>query len=741
MRAKQIKRAYFSFAALLACLTAVALTLEGLGASEAKIPIQSNPVVQYAVKNDLSLPLRSMSPLLPSQRRLPGTLTHSLATSRGPTTASPLFLFLDPALQETAASSAVPSPLRNFEGLANVDSASVPDTEGDVGPNHYVQWINFSFAIYTKTGRLLFGPVPGNTLWRGFGGPCETNNDGDPIVKYDHVADRWLMSQMANESTPFYQCIAISQTPDPMGAFYRYAFLISTTKKHDYSKFAVWPDAYYTSFNESSCDSEGCPFVGEGVAAFERDKMQVGNPNARMVSFEVPYPPDRRLSGTLPSDLNGRLPPQGSPNFFAEVLFPEVYPTTRHLLQIFRFHVDWVNVSASTFSGPTVLDTASFNSFNYELCDSGSCIPQPGTPQKLAVLSDRLMSRLQYRNFGDHESLVANHTVNVASVLTENQAAIRWYELRKSGTNDWTIFQQGTYAPDSNNRWMGSIGMDNAGNIGLGYSISSSTTFPSIGYVGRVAGDPLGTLPQGETELVAGGGSQLTTDKGWGDYSMMSIDPIDDCTFWYTQQYYARTSEIGWQTRIGAFAFPGCVPVLPDFTISVSSDSATIRAGQTATYRLTVTVSNGFSGPISLTCDGFPSSSSCFVSPDSVEFGGTEFATVTVNVVTSARSLLTPDLHQRPIFPGLGMRLLWSSLLLLMSLFMLTSALEGKAAGLRLRFGAGIAGMLFLAILALSCGAGGANLQSGTPPGNYALTVNGSADTLNHNITLHLTVQ
>jgi hypothetical protein len=453
----------------------------------------------------------------------------------------------------------MPDPIQNFEGIpatANAPFAILPpDTEGDVGPNHYVQWVNTALAVYDKSGNLLYGPVPGRTLWSGFGDAfCSITDSGDPIVLYDRRADRWMMSQISFRGPrgPFYQCIAVSQTPDPTGPFFRYAFKISDTKLNDYPKFGVWLDAYYMAINQFTCSfTRRCDYAGQGVVAFERDRMLAGDRAARMIMFDL-FAADPNLGGMLPSDFNGPPPPEGSPNYFIEVDFPEGYPTPTDILQVFQFHADWTNPVASTFTGPLILETAPFNP---NLCGfAPTCIPQPGSSQKLDALSDRLMNRLQYRNFGDHESLVSNHTVNVG----DNQAGIRWYELRKSGQDDWAIYQQGTHAPDADHRWMGSIAMDGAGNMALGFSVSGNATFPSIRYVGRLADDPLGALGQAEATLINGNGVQLHPSGRWGDYSTMSIDPTDDCTYWYTQEYYATTSSAGWQTRIGSFSFPGC---------------------------------------------------------------------------------------------------------------------------------------------------------------------------------------
>ncbi len=445
----------------------------------------------------------------------------------------------------------MPAPTMQWEGLNNTSNVVPPDTNGDVGPNHYVQWVNLSLAIWDKSGTLLYGPVAGNTLWSGFGGACQNSNNGDPIVLYDSLADRWFASQfVVPTGGPYYQCIAVSATPDPTGAWYRYSYLWSNTKMNDYPKFGVWTDGYYMSVNQFFYNS----WKGGGVAVFEREAMLQGFP-ARMVSFDLENV-DLNFGGMLPSDLDGRLaPPSGAPNVFAEWDDGSVFVDSNvDALRLWNFHVDWNNVGNTTFGDnfqpnlviPTQdVDPDYLNQIR---------IPQPVTTTKLDAISDRLMYRLQYRNFGDYQTLVSNHTVNASSSNT----GIHWFELRKTNAMDWSMEQQGVFAPDGNSRWMGSIAMDNSGDIALGYSVSGSGLYPSIAYAGRLANDPAGEMAQSEATMFSGSGSQTTSFSRWGDYSMMAVDPADECTFWYTQEYYATTSLSSWHTRIGAFKFPSC---------------------------------------------------------------------------------------------------------------------------------------------------------------------------------------
>lgn len=559
-----------------ALLAASVLPAAGWAAQPATASIGSDG------KHDLSKPLRDLTPI-PSGARTDGQEIPMFSLPRPSAVKIPAPVS---AAERAGAAvvAAMPTPIQNFDGVSNVNGVLPPDTNGDVGPNHYVQMINISFAIYNKSGTLLYGPANNNTLWAGFGGPCETTNSGDPIAQYDQLADRWLMSQFAlpnYPSGPFYQCIAISQTPDPLGAWHRYEFTISSTKLNDYPKFGVWPDGYYMSINQFNAPLFS--WGGAGVVAFERDKMLAGL-TAQKVYFDL-FGVDSNLGGMLPSDLDGATPPPaGAPNYFMQ-MDDDAWGYSPDQLQIWKFHVDWATPANSTFTLHTTLPTGAFDS---NLCGyARNCIPQPGTTAKVDAIPDRLMYRLAYRNFGTHEALVMNHSVDASGA---DLAGVRWYEVRDPGGAP-TIHQQGVVAPDSLHRWMGSLAMDGAGNIGLGYSVSSATVFPSIRYTGRLAADPLGTMPQGEAELIAGTGSQTSTSSRWGDYSMMAVDPVDDCTFWYTTEYYNVTSTSGWRTRIGSFKFPGCgtPPAGADLSVAKVDTPDPVTVGANITYTVTVT--------------------------------------------------------------------------------------------------------------------------------------------------------
>ena len=527
---------------------ALALLAASPAAAQAPTPTaKRKATVSRAVRPSISVPLREVTPLGPRE----GVTPHEAHPVRKlpplPATRAPLTR--DPALPMAAptAPPAVTTPV-SFDGIGDqFEGAGTghprysvvvapPDTTGAAGDTQYVQWVNTAFGIFQKdTGKIVYGPADGQTLWKGFGGRCETENDGDPVVLYDRMAKRWVMTQFAvTGGPPYFQCVAVSRTSDATGAYARYAYEFSDF--NDYPKFGVWPDGYYATFNMFT----ETDFLGTKACAFERSKMLTGAP-ARMICFDVARQDGG--GGMLPSDLDGaRVPPSKSPNYFVNF--------GRDRLNLWKFKVNWSNPSSSSFTGPVQIPVAAFE----PICSDGSsCIPQPGSSGSLDALGDRLMYRLPYRNFGTHQSLLANH-----SVLTEpgtGTSGLRWYELRKVGSAAPEVHQQGTYSPDAASRWIGSIAMDKAGNIALGYSVSSKTVAPSVRFTGRSAGDPAGSLAA-EMSLVDGSGEQRL--NRWGDYSDLSLDPKDDCTFWFTTEYLPETGKFNWKTRIAHFKFTGC---------------------------------------------------------------------------------------------------------------------------------------------------------------------------------------
>jgi hypothetical protein len=456
----------------------------------------------------------------------------------------------DPVVQSAAPTGgvAMPAPLTNWAGIS-ANPFSPPDTNGDVGPNHVVQIVNDQFQVWDKSGNSLFGPAEGSTLWQGFGGPCELLPGIDPILLYDPFADRWVISQSTGSlQADTYQCIAVSSTPDPTGSWNRYAFLMPSHHFQDAVKIGVWPDGYYMSGDEFSQDVT--QLFGPRPFVFDRAAMLAGQP-ATFQTIAAPLPVQGFGGSMLPSDFDGkRPPPVGAPNHYAQ--------WGPQLMNIWEFHVDWVDPANTSFALAGQLEVAPFGAANQD-------VDQKGTTQTLEALMGKLMHRLAYRNFGDHESWVVNHTADAAPGVT----GVRWYELRDLGGTP-TIFQQGTFAPDGDSRWMGSAAMDQNGNIAIGYSVSSSTLYPSIRYAGRLATDPPGTLAQGEASAFEG--IDFQHSDRWGDYSLMTVDPIDDCTFWYTTEYSGSSlSSEDWRTRIVSFRFPGCGPADPPPAVAISS--------------------------------------------------------------------------------------------------------------------------------------------------------------------------
>lgn len=526
-----------------AVLLAICLLLvTSLAAVAQNVP--AHPTVVAEDHHDSSLPLRTMARTAPRLKSgvVPGehpefeAFTEPVKAPNMP----------DPVVQNSAGSAVATVAKLSFAGLGQGDygyqqTFPVPDPNGAVGASQYVQSVASSFAVFDKTsGALLLGPVSINSIFQNFGGACEITLAGDSVIQYDKIANRWVIGTMAQRLPSgegfSYECVAVSQTSDATGSYYRYAVKLNAI---DYQKIGVWPDAYYLGLNNpANTLSMAC--------ALDRSSMLQGG-TTKAVCFT-----NSGINTLLPSDLDGRmLPPAGSPNYFVGGI-----NSGRNQLNLFKFHVDFANPSASTFTGPIAITVAPYIP---SCLGSGpgyyrACVPQKGTSTKLETLSDRVMYRNAYRNFSDHEALVVNHSVDV-SAAGGHSVGVRWYELRGVGNGNFTVFQQGTYAPDSRSRWMGSMAMDGVGDIALGYGISSKTMYPSIAYTGRVPTDALGTLA-GEKILISGGG--FTNNSLWGDYTNMMVDPVDDCTFWYTNQYYKSGQQQEWSTHIASFKFAAC---------------------------------------------------------------------------------------------------------------------------------------------------------------------------------------
>jgi hypothetical protein len=526
-----------------------------------------------SLKNDRSPALRDIAPhpvrALPAEDEGEPTNGRSTPTAR------------DTVVQSTAVAAAMPAAIRNFDGIGFPGvscNCAPPDTNGEVGATQYVQIVNEGYQVWNKsTGASVLGPVGITTIWSGFGGVCETAGDGDPVVLYDQLAGRWLVSQFAGVGTPTDECIAISTTSDATGAYYRYGFHLGSNF-FDYPHLAVWPDGYYMSDNVFN--AAGTAYLGPQPFVFDRARML----NGLSATFQTRPALGGTVDPILPADVDGStLPPANAPETFVRWPGAGAYQT-------YHYHVDWVTPASSTWTTFASPAAAGFS----QVCGTGgACVPQSGTTSTLDTLGDRLMFRLAYRNFGDHESVVGNYTVASGGV-----SGIRWFELRGVTNGPETVYQESTYQPDSTWRWMGSAAMNHNGDIAIGFSASSSAIHPEIRYAGRLVGDPVNTLGQGEATLFSGAGSQTATGSRWGDYSDLTIDPVDDCTFWFTTEYYSTTSSFNWRTRIGSFILPGCgsSPPPPGAIAGHVTDSGTSAALVGATVSI--------SGGSSTTTDG-----------------------------------------------------------------------------------------------------------------------------------------
>lgn len=508
------------------------------------------------------------------------------------------------ATQQGVESRTFTTPLLDFPGMG-FTGVFPPDPVGDVGPNHYVQMINSVsgalVAVFDKSGAPIGGPFQLSSMGSG---AC-SGGWGDPIVLHDHLADRWLLSEIGSSGNTL--CVYVSQTPDPLGSYFNYAF--TTPSFPDYPKYAVWPDAYYVTSNE----------LNPAQYALERSAMLAGSP-AMAQRFTAPNLSGFGFQALTPGELDGpEPPPAGAPGYFVrhrdtEAHGPGGFPS-EDFLEIWEMSVDFVTPGNSTFTQTANIAITDFDS---GLCGffSLSCFPQAGGPA-LEPMREVVMWRFQYRNFGSHESLVGNFVTDVDGT---DHGGIRWFELRKAGADPWSLHQEGTYAPDEQHRWVGSIAMDGAGNIALGYSLSSSSIFPGIHYTGRLVSDPPGTLPEAETALVDGTGPNPS--NRWGNYSSMNIDPADDCSFWYTNAFGSSN----WSTHVGVFRFDSCGT--PDFTLSAVPDVFDVCAGSPAVYSIIVGSVGGYTLPVTLSASGNPSDTTSGFSSNPVTPPGTSDLTI-----------------------------------------------------------------------------------------------------------------
>jgi hypothetical protein len=507
--------------------------------------VNARPVVRTMEEQGRTIPLKTIARRYNARQldlaRVPSKASHSRRPS-GPTSTT-----------------SVPRPSQVFEGIANTTFVAPPDPTGEVSPTQYVEAVNADdgafMAVFDRTGDVLAEPFKMERLWEK-GSFCRKNGQGDPIVNYDQYADRWIVTQFAfitgdEVHGPYYECIAVSSSGDATGTYYAYDFLIAKDELPDYPKFGVWPDGYYMSLHLFA--GNGSFFKAQGIIAFDRENMLLGQ-EARGLIFFV----NEKHFGLLPADAQGPTPPPtGAPNYLVVLRDNNVNDNVKNdQVLLYEFHVNWGRPGRSEIIGPRKMRTEPYNS---ALCEQTfSCLPQKGSKVRLDALGAASgygafqMYPLAYRNYGTHESLTLNHSVKVGK---KNRSGINWFELRQPGPGA-VIHQQGIYSPDRKSRWVASLGMDGAGNMAMGYALTSKRIFPSIAYTGRLATDPLGTM-QAERMMVRGQGAQTGVTR-WGDYTSLSVDPIDDCTFWYVNEYYKRTSMSNWRTAIGSFTFPEC---------------------------------------------------------------------------------------------------------------------------------------------------------------------------------------
>ncbi len=525
----------------------------------------------------------------------------------------------DKALQSEPGPEVGIQPKANFGGIG-ANGYIPPDPNIAVGKNnsqgigYIVQMVNSELAIFDKSGNLVTGPVSLSSLWQPLGGPCAGSNAGDPVVQYDAAADRWLVSQLGSTNGPSYsECIAVSQSSDPRGAYNLYSYSFGGNL-NDYPKFGVWPtatnSAYLASYN---LFTNGQTFIGAALCAYDRGAMIDGAGNPAQICFTVSGD-----GGFLPADLDGATPPSdGTPGYFMN------FETTSSLRLYEMGQFDFANEHATLTLTPDIT-VASFG----EACGGdGTCIAQPNS-QKLDSLGDRLMYRLAFRVFNDHAAMVVNHSVTAGTSV-----GVRWYELRQPTGGMFSLFQQGTFAPDSAYRWMGSAAMDGAGNIAVGYSKSSGVIYPSIAFTSRTPGMSLGTMSP-ETVLQPGSGAQTSFSR-WGDYTALRIDPSDDTTFWYTNEYYSRNSKFLnylWSTAIRSFTVSGGGGgSTPDFALSVSPNSLSVtRGGSSAAAIISAAAING-SSSVTLSINGLPKGTTASFSPNPITATATSTLTIKAN--------------------------------------------------------------------------------------------------------------
>ena len=480
------------------------------------------------------------------------------------------------------------APLVNFDGQTS--PYYPPDANGTAGPNHYMQTINTVYAIYNKSGTLVAGPTNMNLLFSGVtGSNC---NDGDPLILYDEQAGRWLAVEFSLCNANNYMLVAVSTTNDPTGTWYKYSFDVDDMP--DYEKFGIWQDGYYMGANNDA---------GKDIYVFERSQMLIGGASPKMVGFDNSWRPTT-IDGFVcvpPVDNDGDFAPAGSPGLFI-AFNDDAIGGGSDQLWIYELAVNWTTPASSTFNRSQQLTVPSFDS---NFGNTWENIPQAGTSQKLDAIPQVIMNIPQYRNFGSYQTLVCCHTVDVDN---SDHAGVRWYELRKT-SGSWSLRQSGTYAPDAHSRWMGSIALNGSGQLGVGYSVSSSSMNPAIRYCGQSSGayaSATGVLDIPEESIQAGSYSQTGAER-WGDYACISLDPTDDKTFWFTSEYIGSGGTR--KTKIASFKFGNSPTVVTLAATAITGSSATLNGtvnpnGLSTTYYFQWGTTNAYGNTTTSTSAG-----------------------------------------------------------------------------------------------------------------------------------------
>ncbi len=550
---------------LLGCslVAATALTLGGMASAAEDSPA---PVVRHAVGFAISPPLRDLAKV--QSRQMYG-FHEANPVRRVPKRLAGQGRVVDAVEQSTPGAPGNYAIGLNLLGVGTgFPGYTVPDAPPDtnmaVGDTQVVQWVNTSYAVFDKTsGAILAGPIEGNVLWTAIGGACFNNNDGDIIAQWDKAAHRWLLTQNVFSGPPYYACVAISQTPDALGSYYEYQFSLGNGFP-DYPKWGTWPGSTTNVYGETMNNFGSGNFVGPEVCVYQRVKLLAGDHTAGQVCFQLAGDGD----SLLPADIDSLTPPPPNEDQF---FIGSLGDVDNSHLSLYSVHLDWTQPQNGTITGNHNSQLIAIPTFT-PACNGGyggDCVPQEGITDKVDSLGDRLMYRFAY--WEDQPAAhvgpqvgplpVQHWFVNHDVTASGGQNAVRWYEFR-GPLNTTTVagvstFQSGTFAPDSNWRWMGSLTRDKVGDILVGYSESNTTMYPSIYIAGRVPGDSLGTL-ENEVSVVNGTGSQPDTANRWGDYSSMHIDMADGCTFWYTTEYYTVTQTFDWSTQLASVKFAGC---------------------------------------------------------------------------------------------------------------------------------------------------------------------------------------